>query len=388
MHKEVVRPNVVLVTLMAATLVAWLGLDAVSVAPNRIVPGRGHAAGEIAGAAGLVASLLPMLAVIGLAWRPSPGRRRLALGLVVAMLAALPAWLALAAARLVDPALPQARLGIGAGVWVSLFLLLLALIELRTRLALSRPLGWALLLVPAASLALCLRLGLAPLALRREYAGRSEQFLAAIGEHLLLVGGAVGLSLLVGVALALAMRRWPRARELGFAVLNFLQTIPSLALFGLLLAPLAWLAAEVEWLAALGVSGIGWAPALLALVGYSLLPMVRNTYVALDEVDPGVVDAARGMGMSPGQVFRQVRLPLALPVILEGIRITTVQAIGLTAVAALIGAGGLGTFVFQGLGQAAMDLVLLGALPILVMALAADALLGALTDLLRPGGAT
>nr|WP_317615279.1 ABC transporter permease [Halomonas elongata] len=269
-----------------------------------------------------------------------------------------------------------------------MFLLLLALIELRTRLALSRVLGWALLLVPLASLAACLALGLEPLALRREYQGRSEAFASAIGEHLLLVGAAVSLSLLLGIGLAMAMRHWPRAQRMGFAVLNFLQTIPSLALFGLLLAPLAWLSGRFEWLAALGVSGIGWAPALLALVGYSLLPMVRNTYVALDEVDPDVIDAARGMGMSRGQVFRQVRLPLALPVILEGIRITTVQAIGLTAVAALIGAGGLGTFIFQGLGQAAMDMVLLGALPILVMALVADALLGALTDLLRPGGAT
>ncbi|XKE47290.1 ABC transporter permease [Halomonas organivorans] len=388
MPEETPRPNIVLLSLLLAALAAWLGLDAVSVAPNRIVPGSGHSAAEVAGLPGLAATLVPALAGLWLAWRPTRDRLRLALGLVVAMLAALPAWLALAAAELVDPALPQARMGIGAGVWVSLFLLLLALIELRTRLILSRSLGWALLLVPLASLALCLSLWLEPLALRREYAGRSQQFLAAIGEHLLLVGSAVGLSLVIGVSLALAMRRWPRVRELGFAVLNFLQTIPSLALFGLLLAPLAWLSARVDWLAALGVSGIGWAPALLALVGYSLLPMVRNTYVALEEVDPGVIDAARGMGMSRGQVFRQVRLPLALPVILEGIRITSVQAIGLTAVAALIGAGGLGTFIFQGLGQAAMDLVLLGALPILVMALAADALLGALTDLLRPGGAT
>ncbi|MDR9441029.1 MAG: ABC transporter permease, partial [Halomonas sp.] len=176
-------------------------------------------------------------------------------------------------------------------------------------------------------------------------------------------------------------------QKAGFGVLNFLQTIPSIALFGLLLAPLAWLSANVDWLAALGVSGIGWAPALLALVGYSLLPMVRNTFVALEAVEPAVIDAARGMGMSRGQVFRQVRLPLALPLILEGIRITTIQAIGLTAVAALIGAGGLGTFIFQGLGQAAMDLVLLGALPILVLALFVDALLGALTEILRPGGA-
>ncbi len=384
---DVSRPNVVLASLLMGTLIAWSGLDAVSVAPNRIVPGEGHAAWEAGGWPGFLISLAPMLAVLALAWRPERRRLRWSLGLVVVMLAALPAWLALAAARLVDPELPQARMGVGAGVWLTLFLLLLALIELRTRLALSRTLGGSLLLVPLSSLAGWLAIGLEPLALRQEFLARRDGFIAATVEHLLLVGAAVGISLALGVGMALAMRRWARCRSLGFAVLNFLQTIPSLALFGLLLAPLAWLAAHVEWLAALGVSGIGTAPALLALVGYSLLPMVRNTFVALEAVDVGVVDAARGMGMSRGQVFRQVRLPLAAPVILEGIRITTVQAIGLTAVAALIGAGGLGTFIFQGLGQAAMDMVLLGALPILVMALVADALLGALTELTRQGEA-
>ncbi|WP_069383550.1 ABC transporter permease [Halomonas caseinilytica] len=388
MRRDAVQPNIVLASLFLATLVAWLGLDAVSVAPNRIVPGQGVDVLGVAGWGGMAVSISPLLVALGLAWRPTPDRLRWSTGLVVLMLSALPVWLMVAAAFTVDPDMPQARMGIGGGVWMALFLLLLALIELRTRLTMPRARGWALLLVPLASLAACLSFGLEPLALRQEYQGRSEAFVSAIAEHLLLVGVAVCLSLLLGIGLAMAMRHWPRAQRVGFAILNFLQTIPSLALFGLLLAPLAWLSSRFDWLAAFGVSGIGWAPALLALIGYSLLPMVRNTYVALDEVDLDVIEAARGMGMSRGQVFRQVRLPLALPLILEGIRITTVQAIGLTAVAALIGAGGLGTFIFQGLGQAAMDMVLLGALPILAMALVADALLGALTDLLRPGGAT
>ncbi|WP_083582189.1 ABC transporter permease [Halomonas aestuarii] len=380
------RHNAVLLSLSLVGLLVWLGFDAVSVAPNRIVPGTAHGVADVLGWAGALASGLPLLALAALAWRPTPGRLRLALGLVVLVLTGLPLWLSLAAHRLVDPGATGARLGLGAGIWWLLFLLLMMLVELRSRLAVSRLAGWALLVPPLAVLGFCLSRWLAPLALWQEYRGRQDQFLGAILEHLLLVGVAVGVSLVIGVAAALAMRRWPAARQVGFGVLNFLQTIPSIALFGLLLAPLAWLSAHVDWLSALGVSGIGWAPALLALVGYSLLPMVRNTFVALEVVDTGVIDAARGMGMSRGQVFRQVRLPLALPVILEGIRITTVQAIGLTAVAALIGAGGLGTFIFQGLGQAAMDLVLLGALPILLMALAADALLAALTERLRPGG--
>lgn len=381
--------NPALLSLLGGAALAWVSLAAVSVAPNRIVPGTGHGALDVAGWPGLALSLLPVVAATGLALKGGRRQLWLILALVLAMLVGLPLWLALAAHSLVDPELPGARLGVGAGIWAVLFLLLLSLLEVRTRLGLSRWLGGMLLLIPLASLAgvLTATPWLDSLALRREFVTRSDAFLAAVGEHLALVGVAVGCGLVIGVFLAMLMRRWPRLRGPGFTLLNFLQTVPSLALFGLLLAPLAWLAAELPWLAELGVSGIGWAPALLALIGYSLLPMVRNTFVALDEVDPAVIDAARGMGMTRGQVFRQVRLPLALPVLLEGVRITTVQAIGLTAVAALIGAGGLGRFIFQGLGQAAMDLVLLGALPILIMALIADALLGALGEWLRPGGA-
>ncbi|HSH48831.1 MAG TPA: ABC transporter permease [Halomonas sp.] len=379
--------NPVLLSLLGGAALAWVTLASVSVAPNRIVPGTGHGALEVAGWPGLALSLLPVVAAAGLALKGGRRQLWLILVLVLAMLVGLPLWLALAAHSLVDPGLPGARLGVGAGIWAVLFLLLLSLLEVRTRLELSRWLGGMLLLIPLASLAgvLTATPWLDSLALRREFVTRSDAFVAAVGEHLALVGAAVGCGLVIGVFLAMLMRHWPRLRGPGFTLLNFLQTVPSLALFGLLLAPLAWLAAELPWLAELGVSGIGWAPALLALIGYSLLPMVRNTFVALDEVDPAVIDAARGMGMTSGQVFRQVRLPLALPVLLEGVRITTVQAIGLTAVAALIGAGGLGRFIFQGLGQAAMDLVLLGALPILVMALIADALLGALGEWLRPG---
>ena len=383
-------PNGVLLSLMLAGLLAWLFLDAVSVAPNRLVAGTPYRAHEVVGVWLALLATLPMLAVMALAWRPNPRRLRLALGLVVALLAALPLWLAAAVSVLVDPSLPQARLGIGAAPWLLLFLwllVLLVLLELRTRLGLSRPQGWTLLLPVLAAWWLALPSWLEPLALYREYQVRSDQFVAAIGYHLALVGAAVGASLLLGGALALAMRCHAGLQRGGFAVLNFLQTIPSLALFGLLLAPLAWLSANVAWVKALGVSGIGWAPAWLALLAYSLLPMVRNTFVALEGVEAGVIESARGMGMNRRQVFWQVRLPLAVPVILEGIRITTVQAIGLAAVAALIGAGGLGTFIFQGLGQAAMDLVLLGALPIIALALLADALFGTLAERLRPGGA-
>jgi osmoprotectant transport system permease protein len=164
-------------------------------------------------------------------------------------------------------------------------------------------------------------------------------------------------------------------RDRLFPLLNVVQTIPSIALFGLLIGPLSGLAALFPGLASLGISGIGLAPAILALVLYSLLPIVRNTVAGLDNVPAATRDAGSGLGMTPRQLFWRVELPLALPIFLAGLRITTVQAIGLAAVAALIGAGGLGAIVFQGLFSNAQDLVLLGTLPLIALALVADAVL-------------
>jgi osmoprotectant transport system permease protein len=166
-------------------------------------------------------------------------------------------------------------------------------------------------------------------------------------------------------------------------VLNLLQTIPSIALFGLLIAPLAALAAAWPALAAAGIGGIGPAPAIIALVLYALLPVVRNTVAGLESVDRAALEAARGMGMTRRQLLWRIELPLALPLLLAGLRIVVVQAIGLAVVAALIGAGGLGSFVFAGLGQYATGLVLLGALPAIGLALAADFLLQLLATLAR-----
>src|SRR5208282_5504868 len=201
------------------------------------------------------------------------------------------------------------------------------------------------------------------LSIAREYASRRQLFADALLRHMALVAGSVGPALAIGFPLGVAAARNPRLQGPLFAVLNMLQTIPSIALFG--------------------VGGIGVAPAIVALVLYALLPVVRNTAAGLAEVDPAVIEAGRGMGLTRRQIFWQVELPLALPVLLAGLRIVTVQAIGLAVVAALIGAGGLGTFVFEGLGQYAVDLVLLGALPAIFLALAADFILQTLSAVLR-----
>jgi osmoprotectant transport system permease protein len=201
-------------------------------------------------------------------------------------------------------------------------------------------------------------------------------------RHILLVIAAVGPAIAIGFPLGVLAARRPQIQGPLFAVLNLLQTVPSVALFGLLIVPLSALATAVPPLAAIGVGGIGPAPAIIALILYALLPVVRNSIAGVAGVDPGVIEAGRGMGMTPRQLFWRAELPLAAPVLLAGLRIVIVQAIGLAVVAALIGAGGLGSLVFEGLGQYAADLVLLGALPAIALALAADFLLQTLSALL------
>lgn len=373
------RPNRVVPALGLIALVQVWVLDLGTVQANRIVPGTGF--GLLKAVGGFDAALVSvwLLAAVVLSLLPLRGRYpALAVGLSIA-LAALPLLLTEFTARHLPENAPYARTAISSGFWCLLFLLALMLIEVIGRLRATRRIQLALLVTIVAAWAwLFTRPELESLSLVREFNARPGQFLQALWSHLALAFGAVAISFVLAFALALKMIRSERWRKPVFGLVSFMQTVPSLALFGLLIAPLSALSAAWPWLQELGVRGIGWAPALLALIAYSLLPMVRNTFVALTEVPPSLVDAGRGMGMGERQLFLQLKLPLALPVIIEGVRITTIQAIGLTAVAALIGAGGFGTFIFQGLGQAAMDLVLLGALPTIALAVAADALLSAL----------
>ncbi len=138
------------------------------------------------------------------------------------------------------------------------------------------------------------------------------------------------------------------------------------------MAPLAWMAVQMPALARAGISGVGMAPAVIALLLYALLPIVRSALAGFDQVPAEVVHAARAMGMSPRQVLWQVELPLALPVLLIGLRTAVVQTTGLAAVSALVGAGGLGQIMFDGLFSAANELVILGVVPIVVLAMLAD----------------
>ncbi|WP_082505966.1 ABC transporter permease [Deinococcus sp. Leaf326] len=243
----------------------------------------------------------------------------------------------------------------------------------------ARPLPWLWLPVAAA---LLLSGHFSDWSVTRELSVQQARFGQELGQHVRLVLSGLGLALLIGAPLAV----WASGRErVAGAVLgaaNAIQTVPSLALLGLLIAPLSALSNAVPGLRELGVSGIGTAPALTALTLYALLPVLRNGVVALRGVSPGVLDAARGMGMSGAQRFWRVQLPLALPVWLSGVRQAAVLLVGVASVAQLIGAGGLGYFIFSGLQSGAGDLILLGAVPAALLAVLLDQGLRALEQAL------
>jgi osmoprotectant transport system permease protein len=222
------------------------------------------------------------------------------------------------------------------------------------------------------------------LAVVQEFGNRSGRFAAELSAHAALSFGAVGVATGIGVPLGLLAWRREKAERGIFSLVNGLQTIPSLALFGLMIAPLALLSQQYPFLREWGIRGIGNTPALIALSLYSLLPIVRNTYAGLAMIPDSVVDAGRGLGMAKLHMLRHVELPLSIPVVLGGIRVAAVLTVGNTAVAALIGAGGLGNFVFQGLGQAAPDLIVMGVLPIILMAVAVDRGFALLIRLVSP----
>ncbi|MBI4296036.1 MAG: ABC transporter permease [Chloroflexi bacterium] len=292
----------------------------------------------------------------------------------------------LASSRLVAGT-PLARVSLSTGFWASAAGAYMVIFATRRQLS-GLPLWQNLTTWPSlVALVLLLTTGwFDNLSILRELAGRRERFWQELVNHLGLFGGSVILGTIIGIPLGIWAARSKRAEAPLFFLTNIAQTIPSLALFGILIAPLSALSFAFPALRELGIRGVGNTPAIIALVIYSLLPIVRNTFVGLRQLDPAVVDAGRGMGMSRFQLFRQIELPLATPLVLEGLRTASVQAVGNTAVAALIGAGGLGWFIFQGLGEAAPDLIVLGAIPIIVLALVVDLIMRNIIRLTTPKG--
>ena len=197
-------------------------------------------------------------------------------------------------------------------------------------------------------------------------------------EHLWIIFVSNGVAVVIAVALGIYITGKGREQiaDVVLYLAGIIMTIPSLALFGLLM-PL---------LAAMGFSSIGFLPAVIALILYGQLPILRNTYTAIREVDPAMIEAGRGMGMTPSQILLKVKLPLAVPVIMAGLRNAIVINIGIAAIAAIIGAGGLGAPIFRGIRNARMDLIIIGAVSVSILALAADGLLALVERWLTPKG--
>ena len=378
-----VRNQVRFVLVAIAALAVGLS-GFVGVAPNRLVSGTPTPFWTAGGLyTGGLATLGAVLLGTSIATPSRPVHYTAAASAALLLLLVLAA-AGHAASAMMLGANPATRISLEPAFWVLIACAVLAVADALQRLRAGIAARVAVVIAITAALGLLAAHGtFDALSVAREYESRHQVFTDAVVRHMTLVGVSVGVALMIGLPLGVAAAGRPRLQAPLFASLNMLQTIPSIALFGLLIMPLSALAAAAPGLAAFGIGGIGVAPAIIALVLYALLPGVRNTVAGLTNVDIAAIEAGRGMGLSSRQIFWHVELPLALPVMLAGLRIVTVQAIGLAVVAALIGAGGLGTFVFEGLGQYAVDLVLLGALPAIFLALAADFVLQILTAGLR-----
>jgi osmoprotectant transport system permease protein len=202
-----------------------------------------------------------------------------------------------------------------------------------------------------------------------------ELLLTRTIEHISLVGVAVGIATLTGVPIGIAITKNERAAKTVLYIASIIVTIPSIALFGIMIPILSIIG-----------QGIGYMPAVIAVLLYSQLPIIRNTYTAINNVDPALREAARGIGMSQNQRLRMVEIPLAVPVIMAGVRTAVVLNIGVMAIAAYIGAGGLGTFISRGISQSDPRQLILGAVAVSVLAIIVDYSLLALQKRLTPKG--
>lgn len=370
--------------LLAAMIVfALFVLPFLQFRANRIVLGEGI--GLLAAMPGLagVVFLSVQLVIALIALLSGSTRSRLAAGLSGLML--LGGAIGLAASGQIEPGDTIARVSPGSGFWLLFAALALLVADVLSRTKPRPVVRVALVALAGLGLALFLWSGLwDDLSVMREYQNRAQAFWREAAQHLFLAFGSLAAAAVAGIPLGILCQQVKAVRGPLLGVLNIMQTVPSIALFGLLIAPLSWLSTSIPALRSLGISGIGAAPAFIALFVYSLLPIVANTVAGLAGVPQAVSEAARGMGMTRRQRLWSVSLPLAFPVILTGIRIVLVQNIGLATIAALIGGGGFGVFVFQGVGQTAMDLVLLGALPTVLLAFASAVILDAAVDTLKP----
>lgn len=369
--------------LLACVAIAAVALPFVNVAPNRLVSGEPRTLWQIWAFTPLLLGAALASTVALAFW---PGRTALWLTFLLSeALFIVLFWSAgQAATQMAAVESPLARTSVGSGLWLWLALCLLVCSDAIRRLTPQPVWRWLLnaqfWVIP---LLILFSGDLNQLSLLKEYVNRQEVFDNALAQHLTILFGTLIPALLLGVPLGMWCYRHTSRQGAVFTVLNVIQTIPSVALFGLLIAPLAGLVKSFPALAAAGIAGTGLTPALIALVLYALLPLVRGVVAGLSQVPPDVLESAHAMGMSARQCFWKIQLPLALPLLVRSLRVVTVQTVGMAVIAALIGAGGFGALVFQGLLSSALDLVLLGVVPTIALAVVLDALFALWLALLR-----
>ena len=366
--------NRVLLLLCLALAVGAFALNFLSLAPNRLAPGQPIML-ETSEPRWLALTLIAALILfIGASLKPTHFLN----GLVLLSSISLQLMLVFSAGDTAahlhqESSNSSIRVSLGSGFWLALSATSLIIIDSIHRLSVAL---WARAGIFVVILSGLIGMGisghLSMLSLAQEYFNRQDVFISEVIRHGFLVISALIPSLVVGSLMGLWAFRVSSVRAPLFSMLNLLQTIPSIAMFGLLMAPLAGLTELLPFLKDFGIRGVGVTPAIIALTLYALLPVARNALAGFLSVPRNAIDVGRGMGMKPRELIWFIVVPLALPTLLAGMRIVVVQLIGLSVVAGLIGAGGLGAFVFQGIGQTAPDLVLLGVLPVVLMALCAD----------------
>ncbi len=384
------RRNPVLASLSWLAVLALYSLPFLRLAPNRLVSGQPiYFFSIVDGSVWLLLLMLVALVALTGVTLFKPRAAWLWAVVTIAVLA-MPSllWQAANQASIsLQGELPTsliARVSLGSAFWVTLALLGLmvssALQQLRVHVFQAAAVLAALLLALGG---LLVSGACNDLSLVKEYANRADGFGGVVGRHLQMVLLALAGTLAIGLPLGWAAHVHAKAGRLLLPLLNIIQTIPSIALFGLLMAPLALLAASLPALGRAGISGVGLAPAVMALTLYGLLPVVRGTLAGLQQVSGGMTQAASALGLTHFQALVHIELPLALPVLLGGVRTAAVSSVGLAAVTALIGAGGLGSILFEGLFANAEDVVLLGVLPIIALGVLVDALFKVLMGLAR-----
>ena len=347
---------------------ALYALPLLHVAANRLVVGEPVYASAIPGPAMGLASALMVGALMTLVGTRRRSGALAALFLLAAAWAILGTGLGAEAARLIAGRPPAVRVGLGSGVWI-VSAGLAAGLGWSVRRARRRGLGLLTVLAGLAFLTLAGRAGVFDgLSLAVEYARRRDAVNGAVLEHLRISGSAV----IVGIAGSIALSLWRTRQGAVGLLVGGIQVVPAVALLGGLVALASGLLRVVPALRDLGFSALGPGPAVIGIAAYLLLPLWRGIGTALSSPDPAILDAAIALGLTRGQMLAQIRLPLGAPVLIGALRVAVVQSLGLATLGALIGAGGLGRIVFDGMAQFAPDLTLLGAVPIVALSLGAE----------------